>query len=114
MFDSIRELISYYNISFNDILITTDAGNIMALVFLDLISAFDFVDHGMLWSRLEHCIGIRALYVTVSIFSVQQKTFSLLWQVLLFCSECYMWCSPGIDLGTDIVFTVFVTHGIYI
>jgi len=59
MFDSIRELISYYNISFNDILITTDVGNIMALVFLDLISAFDFVDHWMLWSRLDHYMGIR-------------------------------------------------------
>ncbi len=58
MFDSIRELISYYDISFNYILITTDA-DIMALVFLDLISAFDFVDHGMLWSRLEHYIGIK-------------------------------------------------------
>jgi len=59
MFDSIRELISYYNIWFNDILITTDVGNIMAIVFLDPSSAFDFVDYGMLWSRLEHFIGIK-------------------------------------------------------
>lgn len=33
---------------FNDILMMTDAGNMMALVLLDLSSAFDFVDHNIL------------------------------------------------------------------
>ncbi len=33
---------------FNDILIMTDAGNMMALVLLDLCSSFDFVDHNIL------------------------------------------------------------------
>lgn len=36
---------------------TTDTGNTMALVVLDLSSAFDI--HGILLSCLEHCIGIR-------------------------------------------------------
>lgn len=36
---------------------TTDTGNTMALVLLDLNSAFDI--HGILLSCLEHCIGIR-------------------------------------------------------
>ncbi len=44
---------------FNDVLTSTDSGNTMALVLLDLSSAFDFVDHGILLSRLDHCIGIR-------------------------------------------------------
>ncbi len=37
---------------FNDILIMIDAGNMMALVLLDIIiSAFDFVDHNILLHR---------------------------------------------------------------
>lgn len=45
---------------FNDILMTTDAGDtmVMALVLLDLNSAFEFVDHRILLSRLERSIGI--------------------------------------------------------
>lgn len=43
---------------FNDILITTDAGDTMALVLLDLSSAFDIVEHRILLSRLERSIDI--------------------------------------------------------
>ncbi len=46
---------------FNYIVVTTEVDNIMAIVLLDLSSAFDFVDHCILLSRLEHCICIRAL-----------------------------------------------------
>ncbi len=44
---------------FNYVLTSTDSGNTMALVLLDLSSVFDFVDHGILLSFLDHSIGIR-------------------------------------------------------
>lgn len=43
----------------NDIMLITDTGRSMALVLLDLSSAFDLVDHNTLISRLETCVGLR-------------------------------------------------------
>uniref|UniRef100_A0A671Y010 Reverse transcriptase domain-containing protein n=1 Tax=Sparus aurata TaxID=8175 RepID=A0A671Y010_SPAAU len=44
---------------FNDLLLTTDSGDSAILMLLDLTAAFDTVDHTILFSRLEHCVGIR-------------------------------------------------------
>lgn len=43
----------------NDLLLTVDSGNSAVLVLLDLTAAFDTVDHNILLSRLEHCVGIK-------------------------------------------------------
>uniref|UniRef100_A0A8C6M722 Reverse transcriptase domain-containing protein n=1 Tax=Nothobranchius furzeri TaxID=105023 RepID=A0A8C6M722_NOTFU len=43
---------------FNDIYLATDAGDCVVLVLLDLTAAFDTVDHAVLFSRLEHWVGI--------------------------------------------------------
>ena len=43
----------------NDILCEMDDGRVTALVLLDLIAAFDTVDHRILLSRLEADIGIK-------------------------------------------------------
>lgn len=40
-------------------MLTTDSGQFMALVLLDLSSAFDLVNHNVLISRLETCVGLR-------------------------------------------------------
>ncbi len=42
----------------NDILLSIDTGNSVVLLLLDLSAAFDTVDHSILISRLEHCVGI--------------------------------------------------------
>ncbi len=42
----------------NDILLETDKGNVVALVLLDLSSAFDMIDHEVLLFRLENYVGL--------------------------------------------------------
>lgn len=44
---------------FNDILQATDCGHSVILVLLDLTAAFDTVDHQILLTRLERCVGIQ-------------------------------------------------------
>ena len=44
---------------FNDLLITTDAGDFAILLLLDLTAAFDTIDHCILISHLEHGVGIK-------------------------------------------------------
>lgn len=44
---------------FNDSFLATDTGDRAILVLLDLTAAFDTVDHSILISRLDHCVGIR-------------------------------------------------------
>ncbi len=43
----------------NDIMLATDNGSAVALVLLDLSSAFDIVDHTILISQLENLVGIQ-------------------------------------------------------
>ena len=44
---------------FNDILLSTDSGEHVILVLLDLTAAFDTVDHNILVTRLRHLVGLR-------------------------------------------------------
>ncbi len=43
----------------NDVMLITDSGQFTALVLLDVSSAFDLVNHDILISRLEACVGLR-------------------------------------------------------
>jgi len=45
----------------NDMLLSTDSGKYVVLVLLDLSAAFDTVDHSILISRLEYCVGIKGV-----------------------------------------------------
>lgn len=44
---------------FNDLFLMTDSGDSAILVLLDHTVAFDTVDHTILLSRLENCVGVR-------------------------------------------------------
>ena len=68
---------------FNDLLLAVDSGNCAILVLLDLSAAFDTVDHRILLSRLEHCVGVTGTalkwfqsYLTGRSFSVSLGEFS--------------------------------------
>ncbi|XP_053181524.1 B-cell receptor CD22-like [Scomber japonicus] len=43
----------------NDLLLSVDSGNSAVLVLLDLTAAFDTVDHNILLSRINTCVGIK-------------------------------------------------------
>lgn len=67
----------------NDLLLTADSGNPAVLVLLDLTAAFDTVDHKILLSRLESCVGLRGTvldwfrsYMTDRSFSVSLGPFT--------------------------------------
>lgn len=43
----------------NDLLLTADCGNPMVMVLLDLTAAPDLVDHNILLSHFDLCLGIK-------------------------------------------------------
>ena len=66
----------------NDIFLLTDSGKSVVLVLLDMSATFDTVDHSILISRLEHCVGIRGVtlnwfrpYLTNRNFCVKMLNF---------------------------------------
>lgn len=86
--------------AFNDILITTDSGNIIALVLLDLSSAFG------VWSSV---LVFEELYLTGFGPFCLIEGFHQCWEAFFFCSTFYMWCFSGINFGAVIVLAVHVT-----
>ncbi len=48
-----------------NIMLITDSGQFMALLLLDLSSAFDLVNHDILISRLEARVGLRGTVLRV-------------------------------------------------
>ncbi len=73
---------------------TTDTVNTMALVVLDLSSAFDI--HGILVSCLEHCIGIRGTVLSYDLTCWIGYFLSDLWPLIL-GNFPHLWCSPGLN-----------------
>ena len=62
---------------FNDIFLTSDSGDTVALLLLDLTAAFDTVDHQILLSRLENCVGIKGLALAWIRSYLEGRSFSV-------------------------------------
>lgn len=67
----------------NDILVATNSGDSVILILLDLMAAFDTIDHQLLLSRLESCVGLKGSvlnwfksYLTDRYFSVKIGNFT--------------------------------------
>lgn len=61
----------------NDILMITDSGASVILIMLDLSSAFDTVDHGILISRLESYVGLGGVVLNWFKSFLTNRTFSV-------------------------------------
>lgn len=59
----------------NDIYLSTDFGDTVVLVLLDLSAAFDTVDHPTLLARLETWVGIKALSCHGSSLTLLTESF---------------------------------------
>lgn len=62
---------------YNHLLFTTDTGDSAILMLLDLTAAFDTVDHTILISRLEHCVGIRGTALDWFKSYLSERCFSI-------------------------------------
>lgn len=45
----------------NDLLIASDSGYLSVLILIDLSSAFDTVDHSVLFTRVENVFGVSGI-----------------------------------------------------
>ncbi len=61
----------------NDILLSIDTGNSVVLLLLDLSAAFDTVDHSILISHLEHCVGFGGSVLKWFRSYLNNRTFSV-------------------------------------
>lgn len=62
---------------FNDLLLISDAGRSAVLVLLDLTAAFDTVDHKILLSRLESCVGIKGTVLNWFRSYLSERSFTV-------------------------------------
>lgn len=62
---------------FKDLFLATDTGDHTVLVLLDRTAVFDTVDHNILISRLEHCVGIRGTSLKWFWSYLSERSFSV-------------------------------------
>uniref|UniRef100_A0A8C1RU53 Reverse transcriptase domain-containing protein n=1 Tax=Cyprinus carpio TaxID=7962 RepID=A0A8C1RU53_CYPCA len=81
----------------NDVMLTTDTGQSMALVLLDLSSAFDLVDHNILLSCLEKFVGLRGTVLQWFHSYLTNRSYSV---CLRHHSSSNKQLSSGVPLGS--------------
>ncbi len=72
----------------NDILLSIDTGNSVVLLLLDLSAAFDTVDHSILISRLEHCVGIGGSVLQWFKSYLNNRTSQFVWMGARHLNQC--------------------------
>jgi len=91
-------------------MLTTDSGQSMALVLLDLSYAFDLINHDILISRLETCVGLRGTVLQwFRVISLWQEVRCQHWTPFIFWSTFKFWCSPEFNSWSCFVFPLYAS-----
>ncbi len=92
---------------FNDLLLATDSGDYTILILLDLTAAFDTVDHKILITRLEQCVGIKGTALGWFRSYLSERLSQFVWRVCLLNCFFHVWGPPRLHFEAYSVFPVY-------
>ncbi len=93
---------------FNDVLLATDSGDYAVLMLLDLTSAFDTVDHNILISPMEHCVGIKGTVLEWFRSYLSGRSFSVHLGDFMSSSACLSCGVPQGSILGPILFSLYI------
>ena len=92
----------------NDLVCAADADHVIALVLLDLSSAFDTVHHDILLSVLERIFGVDGIALRWFRSCLEDRTTGVCRKRKQFnCLSCGLQCAPGLSPGSPGVHLVY-------
>ncbi len=93
---------------FNDLLLATDSGDYAILMLLDLTAAFDTVDHNILISRMEQCVGIKGTVLEWFRSYLSGRSVSVRLGDFMSSSACFSCGVPQGSIVGHILFSLYI------